>query len=218
MQVDPARDGWNLYGYVGGNPVNMVDPDGRERAGILLDQDNRAFLAGELSQEQLLQRFEDRGKGAIAAVTLLTPGPEELLLAAAGKAFGRAVAGVGGRVGGFFRGLQKTADDIPTTGGAAPVRIGQAGEAAVREAVDIGPKVRISVGGRARIPDGLTDSVLSEVKNVKSLSFTQQLRDFATHADKNGLRFDLFVRPTTELSTPLQQAVGDGLINLRLIP
>ncbi len=28
MQVDPARDGWNLYGYVGGNPVNAVDPDG----------------------------------------------------------------------------------------------------------------------------------------------------------------------------------------------
>jgi len=28
MQVDPARDGWNLYGYVRGNPVNAVDPDG----------------------------------------------------------------------------------------------------------------------------------------------------------------------------------------------
>ncbi len=25
---DVARDGWNLYAYTGGNPVNYVDPDG----------------------------------------------------------------------------------------------------------------------------------------------------------------------------------------------
>ncbi len=27
--VDPARDGWNLYGYVGQNPMGAVDPTGR---------------------------------------------------------------------------------------------------------------------------------------------------------------------------------------------
>gem|GEM_PF-4651656 len=26
--VDPARDGWNLYGYVGANPMNYTDPTG----------------------------------------------------------------------------------------------------------------------------------------------------------------------------------------------
>ena len=26
---DQARDGWNLYGYVGGNPIKNVDPDGQ---------------------------------------------------------------------------------------------------------------------------------------------------------------------------------------------
>jgi hypothetical protein len=96
--------------------------------------------------------------------------------------------------------------------------VGQAGEAAVRAAVNIGPKEAIKVAGRTRIPDGLTRTVLSEVKNVKSLSFTQQLRDFSSFAQQTGRRFDLFVRPGTQLSGPLQQAVQQGTINLRFIP
>lgn len=60
-------------------------------------------------------------------------------------------------------------------GGAGPVRVGQAGEDAVRGAYDIGDKVPIRVAGRGRIPDGLTPSTLSEVKNVASLSYTRQL-------------------------------------------
>lgn len=103
-------------------------------------------------------------------------------------------------------------------GGAGVVRVGQAGEAAVRSVEDIGEKVLIRVGGRDRIPDGLTRTVLSEVKNVSSLSYTQQLRDFATYASQNGLRFDLWVRPTTRLSGPLAQEVANETINLRYIP
>jgi hypothetical protein len=113
------------------------------------------------------------------------------------------------------------AEAVPTAsraGGTAAVRVGQAGEAAVRSVADIGPKVAIDVAGRTRIPDGLTRTVLSEVKNVSSLSYTQQLRDFAAHASANGLRFDLWVRPTTRLSGPLAQEVANGAINLRYIP
>lgn len=83
---------------------------------------------------------------------------------------------------------------------------------------EIGPKVSIGVAGRVRIPDGLTSTVLTEVKNVGSLSYTQQLRDFAAHAGANGLRFDLWVRPTTRLSGPLAEEVAKGAINLRFIP
>ncbi|MEZ5897870.1 MAG: RHS repeat-associated core domain-containing protein [Hyphomicrobiaceae bacterium] len=55
-------------------------------------------------------------------------------------------------------------------GGAAAVRLGQAGEAAVRGAYNIGPATRVLVNGVERIPVGLTGRVLSEVKNVGSLS------------------------------------------------
>jgi hypothetical protein len=103
-------------------------------------------------------------------------------------------------------------------GGAGFVRVGQAGEAAVRRVADIGEKALIRVGGRNRIPDGLTSTVLSEVKNVNSLSYTQQLRDFATYASQRGLRFDLWVRPTTQLSGPLLDAIEAGAITRRLIP
>jgi RHS repeat-associated protein len=103
-------------------------------------------------------------------------------------------------------------------GGINAVRAGQAGEAAVRGVADVGEKAAIRVGGRTRIPDGLTNTVLTEVKNVKSLSYTQQLRDFTSYAQANGLRFDLWVRNGAGLSGPLQQAIRNGAIYLRIIP
>ncbi|MBK8010187.1 MAG: hypothetical protein IPK13_02495 [Deltaproteobacteria bacterium] len=103
-------------------------------------------------------------------------------------------------------------------GGAQVVRVGQAGESAVPAAYNIGDNAKILVNGRNRIPDGLTNTVLSEVKNVKSLSFSRQLRDFADFAQQRGRRFDLYVRPNTTLSGALQEAVPQGTINLRFIP
>jgi RHS repeat-associated protein len=104
-------------------------------------------------------------------------------------------------------------------GGAAPVLAGQAGERAVREFYDIGEKIPIRVNGRTRIPDGLTASTLSEVKNVESLSYTQQLRDFAQYGQNTQRTFYLYVPPSTRLSQPLQQAIGAGApITLRFIP
>ena len=108
--------------------------------------------------------------------------------------------------------------------GAAVVRIGAEGEEAVRKAYPIGDKVLIPVGDRNRIPDGLTPETLSEVKNVKSLSYTAQLRDFDAYAKAHHLDFDLYVRapvdgvPATKLSRPLQDAVDSGEIELKFIP
>lgn len=113
------------------------------------------------------------------------------------------------------------ATGVAANGGAAAVRMGQAGEAAVRGAYDIGPKATRVIGGRTRIFDGLSDEAVSEVKNVGYQAYTQQLKDSLAYAQQNGLRFDLFVRggaTPTRLSGPLETAIRNGDITLRYIP
>lgn len=108
--------------------------------------------------------------------------------------------------------------DLATTalrGGVAPVFKGQAGEAAVRAIENIGVKRAIQVAGRARIPDGITSTTLNEVKNVFSLSLTQQLKDDITYAAANNLKVQLWVTPVTILSQPLKAAIASGQITLR---
>lgn len=223
---------WNIYSYVRNNPVMNTDPDGMESVGQYLDQagqsayekgnygswvglgflnaaykvftpggdslsdiNSRAWAGETISNKELLKTG-----GLATAQVLLTaaPGVVQSRMALAAKAAAGAEA--------------------VTTGGAQAVRTGQAGEAAVRAAFDIGKKEMIDVGGRMRIPDGLTNTVLSEVKNVKSLSMTSQIRDFMTYAQQNGLRFDLYVRDGAKLSKPLLDAAQKGLIHLRTIP
>lgn len=46
----------------------------------------------------------------------------------------------------------------------------------------------------------------------------RKVRDFSDYADSNRLRMDLYTRPDTKLSKPLQDAIECGKINLRTIP
>ncbi|HJL11558.1 MAG TPA: putative toxin [Polyangiaceae bacterium LLY-WYZ-15_(1-7)] len=108
--------------------------------------------------------------------------------------------------------------NVKGCGGAGPVATGQAGEDAVRAVVDIGPKEKIFVNDRYRIPDGMDPSWLNEVKNVKRLSNTRQLRDFLDFAQQTGRKFRLFVRQNTRLSGPLEELVQAGVIILEYIP
>jgi hypothetical protein len=83
-------------------------------------------------------------------------------------------------------------------------------------------KVRIpSMSGTAnyRIPDALTATTLTEVKNVATLSYTHQIDDFLQYAQSQGMTFNLVVRSNTTLSGPLQSLVASGEINLiRMLP
>lgn len=99
-------------------------------------------------------------------------------------------------------------------GGATPVRAGQVGEAAIRAAEDIGPKGSFQINGRTRIADGLLPGVLSEVKNVKSQSLTQQIRDYIDFANQKSSRVDLYVRSSTYLTKPLMDARDAGAVHI----
>jgi restriction endonuclease fold toxin 7 of polymorphic toxin system len=112
-------------------------------------------------------------------------------------------------------------DAVATREGLQTARqLGRAGEAAAG-IVKNTERIASATGTAAyRVPDILnhTNRVIGEVKNVGSLSFTSQLRDTAAYAARNGYTFELWVRPTTQLSGPLQQAVTNGEIVLRFLP
>ena len=113
------------------------------------------------------------------------------------------------------------AAEAGTSGGAAAVRLGQAGEDTVRGAYDIGPKATIEINGRTRSLDGLNSDAVTEVKNVGYQAYTQQLKDSLAYAEQEGRYFDLYVRSGggTRLSGPLEDAIaGDPRFRLMYIP
>jgi RHS repeat-associated protein len=188
-----AADNGFLYGY--------RDAAGGEANALTLGRVKGAFGSDTCSREY----HQGQIAGGVADASLLAAGglwlgTEEVLAGGATEieADSAAIAG---------------SEEALTSG-----ELGQEGEAAVRGTYDIGEKVSIDINGRVRIPDGLTDSTLSEVKNVANQSFTRQLRDYLDFAQQTGRRFDLYLRPSTNVSGPLQDAIDSGLINRIDIP
>ncbi len=115
--------------------------------------------------------------------------------------------------------LATSAAGNPLTGIALSRQLGNEGERAVGI---MGPKVGVEMpSGVMRFPDeaiGQPVNVLNEVKNVKSLSFTRQLRDYAAYAKAKGLTFNLYIRPSTQMSGPLKAAIASKELFVYGIP
>lgn len=215
LSIDPVQPtdsggNFNRYWYANDNPYRFTDPFGKQSVGEMIDSAAQGCgpvscagyaivsAAWKLTGAEPISQVADKGWSGTSTSTKV--------------AAAVAVAGVlpVGRVAEGVADVAKVA--VKTSG-----QLGREGEAAVRAAQDIGPKVKIAINGRARIPDGLTSSTLSEVKNVGYLSFTQQLRDFADFSQSTGRSFDLFTRPQTTISRPLQEAIDQGFINRKYI-
>ena len=75
-----------------------------------------------------------------------------------------------------------------------------------------------TINGTDRIADGMTRKVLTEVKNVREQSLTEQLRDAIDYARATGRKVDLYTRSDTKLTGPLKRAINEGLLNHKFIP
>ena len=129
-------------------------------------------------------------------------------LALGGMAVGAAVGGLGV--------IALTSGSMAA--GASARSVGIAGEAAVGIAKNT-TRIASSTGTAAfRVPDGLTKTTLTEVKNVVKLRLTNQLRDFAAFAAGMKRGFDPVVRGRTKLTKPLQEFIQNHGINLKFLP
>jgi len=233
LQVDPALDSTRqTYAYGRNSPLDSADPTGlcigmdgtpKDRQCTYLD----FFWAGlgpSLGQSYLegLSAFNDGlgfGLPLLYNNDLTCYGNDSFFWVEYSLGVTVAAATLG--TGAAERDSAYAGEEPEATNGVSSVLKGQAGEDAVRAEYEIGPKATRVIDGRTRIFDGLNDEAVSEVKNVKSQSYTQQLKDDVAFAKASGRRFDLYVRggahPTT-LSGPLTDAVLSGDINLRFIP
>lgn len=174
---------------MGNSPINFNDPSG------LIAADAKA-LAGKLGDS--VGNWWDASEAGFRSESV-------------GSAFERTLAGLpaGAAVVGAV-----------SKGGRVANQVGQVGEAAVRSAVDIGPATAFFVNGRTRIADGLNAvlGTITEVKNVAYQHLSTQIKDSIAHAQAAGLQFQLFVRESTTLSSPLQDQVRAGLVRIGWIP
>ena len=74
----------------------------------------------------------------------------------------------------------------------------------------------LTKSAKYRIPDYLdkANKVIGDVKNVKKLSYTRQLKDFMLYAEKYGYEYVIKIRKTTQLSGTLKKLVDAGKISL----
>jgi RHS repeat-associated protein len=165
--------GYNLFAYCGNNPVNRTDPDGTDWQDV--------FAVGIIVA----------ATGLIILATIATGGGA-LVLASVGIEAAAAASAANIAVAAGLTVASESLMCAVITGGKQSTDIGKEGE---RQAgADQNEKQSININGRVRKPDILNSETLTEVKNVKYISNTLQLKDYADYANINGLGKTLVVR------------------------
>lgn len=202
---------YNLFAYCLNNPVNRFDSEGTLSFANCIKA--AIGIVATVAAVGLTVATGGTALPVIASVAMST---------VVSGAVGYATGGVEGMEDGIANGLMW--GGLSALGGAAfkylkvkaattgtSNSIGKAGEKLA--GIDPSKKQPIQINGRIRIPDALTDTSLIEVKNVKYISNTLQLRDFADYAHQANLTLELYVRPTTKVA----QTVIDAGWNLNYL-
>jgi RHS repeat-associated protein/uncharacterized repeat protein (TIGR02543 family) len=211
---------WNRYAYALNGPLRYSDPSGLEPE----DSDDKSGTGGQVDDVYFVSSQDAMTAFFVGQEQLMSWASHNLPWPGAGGAQGRSLSLPSGCCS-FAENpaLILAAAAIMTrlaplvAGGLLSLRLGQIAERAVRMSFNIGDRFRFSVDNRWRIADGMVGLRISEVKNVRYLGLNQQIRDYVTFSQRNGLEFNLYVRFDTRLSRPLEQAVTSGLINLRRV-
>ena len=205
LGADGSPLSYNLFAYCMNNPVNRFDVNGNwSMPNWLKVTVGAVALTGAIA----LTVATGGGAAAVAVGVAKVVGSVVLstaVSAGAGYLNNGKQGAIDGACNGFMFG------SLSALGGAAfkyakvhsattgsPNSMGKAGERMV--GIDQSAKKPIQINGRTRIPDAMTDTTLTEVKNVKYISNTQQLRDFAAFANDTGRSLELWVRPTTRIA------------------
>lgn len=205
--------GFNSYAYARNNPLRIIDSDGQWFKEVLTGQQSWSSFMGEVGQATqymgsgwqtamdhpyvpaIVGTLPLAGYGATGGLTALSnaylQGAGTACVAfcdKAGQTLQRTPQALG-KIGEIASGLEKNTERIPS----------------------------VSNTAKYRIPDGLNHAskTISEVKNVGYQSLTNQLRDSLSYAQSRGYRFDLYIRPDTKLSGPLQQVINSGQIIIK---
>jgi RHS repeat-associated protein len=214
--VDPLVDEfpeWSGYNYVLGNPLLLVDPDGRSPCG---PEESSADCIARLwnrAQEigaDVVRFGRDFVESRRIDIEGVQSGPGPIV-----EAIGPGAALRGGAT------LTRAARRM-----AAVRAAGRAGENAVSRVPGM---TRNTARFGNRIPDFVDRAGnLVEVKNVRRLSFTRQLRELQAVAHQEpGRQFILYTRqlcgsgvsgPCTTLTGPLRREIEAGRIVHRVIP
>lgn len=79
-------------------------------------------------------------------------------------------------------------------------------------------KIPYIIDGLKKIPDKTTKKFIMEVKNVKKLAYTKQLKIYFEFAKEKNIKFILKTRSDTILTEPLKQAIKDYGIIVKWLP
>jgi hypothetical protein len=209
-----------------GKPLTPADNEALDATTAYLDSYFRGLQSGaQLMQAAKVIAVVNGAVGAAKAMAGLAQLLAGATVEAGGFSYALASASAGGAAaapavaGTSVAGIQAVVAGVAVTtaflrGGKGPNDVGKDGE---RRVGLTGPKARIpSLTGTAeyRVPDGLTEVTIEEVKNAAKVSTSNQLRDFLTYAKATNRTFILWVRSNTVLVGELQKLADDKLIKV----